>query len=253
MNDDVARHGSPARGGGAFPPTRHSVLADARSEDPQRRQRATDALVTAYWRPVYKYVRLRGHASPEDAEDLTQGFFAAALEKAFFDGFDPARGRFRTFLRTCLDRYLGHARTAARRQKRGGNLRLLSLDFASAEGELGPEPAAREEALEDFFHREWMRGVFHAALSALEAQATRRGRAEAFSIFRAYDVDGAEGERPTYAALATAFAVPATQVTNHLAWARRELRKRVLEVLLASTASREEYEMAVRDILGGRG
>jgi RNA polymerase sigma factor (sigma-70 family) len=245
-NDDTAS-------GGAFPKTRHSVLRAVGSPDPAARQRAWAALVSSYWRPVYKYVRLRFHVPPPDAEDLTQGFFARALEKNFFAGFDPQRGLFRTFLRTCLDRHVGHARRAGRRKKRGGGKTVLSLDFVGAEGELGEEPPATEEALDAFFHREWLRGVFHEALLKLEDHAQASGRAMAFAVFQRYDIDGPDApRRATYAELAAELDLPVTQVTNHLAWARRELRRLVLLALAASTASREEYEMAVRDLLGVR-
>src|SRR5512140_2459237 len=72
----------------AFPGTRHSIVAAIRSGDANDRRSAFDALVTAYWKPVFKYVRLKWHASPDDAADLTQGFFLRAFEKDFFAGFD---------------------------------------------------------------------------------------------------------------------------------------------------------------------
>jgi RNA polymerase sigma factor (sigma-70 family) len=237
--------------GGAFPPTRHSVLRAVRSDDEVSRGRAWDALVESYWRPVYKYIRLRFRVPSEDAEDLTQSFFARALEKDFFAGFDPERGRFRTFLRTCLDRHVGHARRASRRKKRGGGVVCLSLDFAGAEGELGPEPARTEAAYEEFFQREWLRGVFQAAVAQLAVRAQAAGRGVAFALFQRYDIEGPDADaRPTYAELAVEHGLPVTQVTNHLAWARRELRRVLLETLAASTASRAEYEAAVRDLLG---
>ena len=245
LPDDTAARG------GAFPPTRHSVLRAVRSDDEVSRGRAWDALVESYWRPVYKYVRLRFHLAPEDAEDLTQGFFVRALEKDFFADFDPARGRFRTFLRTCVDRHVGHARRADRRKKRGGGAVCLSLDFAGAEAELGPEPAANESAFEELFQREWIRGIFQAAVSKLEAHAQTSGRSVAYALFRSYDIDGPDAARkPTYAELAREHGLPATQVTNHLAWARRELRRLLLETVANSTASRAEYETAVRELFG---
>ena len=86
-----------------FPATRHSMVAAIRSGQPEIRRSAFDTLVVAYWKPVFKYLRLKWHAPEEDAADLTQAFFLRAFEKAFFDGFDPQRARFRTYLRTCLD------------------------------------------------------------------------------------------------------------------------------------------------------
>ena len=76
-----------------FPATRHSMVAAIRSEQADVRRSAFDTLVTAYWKPVFKYLRLKWHASAEDAADLTQAFFLRAFEKAFFADFDPRRAR----------------------------------------------------------------------------------------------------------------------------------------------------------------
>ena len=235
----------------AFPQTRHSLLLAARSRDPEERRRAFDVLAASYWKPVYKYLRLRWRAAPEDAEDLTQGFFARAFEKGFFDHFDPARARFRTFLRTCLDAHAANARAAARRLKRGGAAVTFSLDFASAEGELQRQPAAADTDMEEYFHREWVRSVFALAVDALRRQSEARGRGSAFEVFRRYDLDDADREeRPTYAALGLALGLPATQVTNHLAAMRREFRRLVLESLREQCASEEEFRAEARALLG---
>ena len=79
-----------------FPATRPSAVLAAQSADATERERGLAALAEAYWKPVYKYLRVRFRESNADAEDLTQGFFARALEKDFFDGYDSARGSFRT-------------------------------------------------------------------------------------------------------------------------------------------------------------
>src|SRR6266545_8142728 len=106
----------------AFPLTRRSVVRAAASADPETRRRAFEALVAAYWRPVYKYLRLEWSAPGEDAEDLTQGFFARALEKGFFDRFDPSRSRFRTYLRTCLDGFVANAQGIVHRDLKPENV-----------------------------------------------------------------------------------------------------------------------------------
>jgi RNA polymerase sigma factor (sigma-70 family) len=235
--------------GPAFPPTRLSVLLAARSDDVEERRRAFGVLVASYWRPVYKYLRLRWHASPEDAEDLTQGFFARAFEKGFFDRFDPARARFRTFLRTCLDAHAGNARAAARRLKRGGAARTLSLDFAAAEGELRRQPAAPDTDMEEFFHREWVRSVFGLSVDALRRRCEARGRTAAFEVFRRYDLEEGE-DRPTYAELGRALGLPVTQVTNHLAAMRREFRGLVLDALREQCATDAEFRAEARALLG---
>jgi RNA polymerase sigma factor (sigma-70 family) len=122
--------------GDAFPLTRHSVVAAAQGRDPEERSRAMDAITNSYWRPVYKYVRLRWRVEREDAEDFTQDFFFRLLEKEFLASYDPAKGKLRTFLRTCIDRLFMNQLRDAHRQKRGDAAVHISLDFEEAEHEL---------------------------------------------------------------------------------------------------------------------
>jgi DNA-directed RNA polymerase specialized sigma24 family protein len=114
---------APSRG---FPDTSWSAVLGVRSADEAVRARSLEAVAQVYWKPVYKHVRLRWGRVPEDAQDLTQEFFSRALEKGFFDAWDPARGKFRTFLRVCLDGFLANEAKAAGRLKRGGTCRSNS-------------------------------------------------------------------------------------------------------------------------------
>src|SRR3954464_14112259 len=124
-----------------FPATRHSIVAAMRSPSPADRRAAFDTLVTAYWKPVFKYVRLKWAASPDEAADLTQGFFLRAFEKDFFAGFDPSRARFRTYLRVCLDGHVANARKADARLKRRWGVTLISIDVGEADPELRQQAA----------------------------------------------------------------------------------------------------------------
>ena len=119
----------------AGPRTRHSAVLAAQSTDLIERERGLAILLETYWRPAYKYVRIRFGESNEDAKDLTQSFFMRALEKDFFDGYDPEKGSFRTYLRTCLDRFVANEMKAAGRAKRWPGAPPLPLDFEGAEGE----------------------------------------------------------------------------------------------------------------------
>jgi hypothetical protein len=89
-------------------------------------------LCQVYWPPLYGYLRSRGHC-PEDAQDLTQGFFVCLLERRSLRLADPARGRFRSFLLTALKRYVVNAHEHATAVRRGGRMTTLSLDFEEAE------------------------------------------------------------------------------------------------------------------------
>jgi len=226
------------------------MVEGARSLDPEERRRAWERVVQAYWKPAYVYLRVRRGASAEDAEDLTQGFFARAFEKRFFDGFDPARARFRTFLRTCLDGYAANERAADQRLKRGGGAIMLPLDFATAERDLPPSSLAGEDP-DAVFHREWVRAVCAEALEVVRRRCRESGRDLALAVFERCDLsDLADADRPSYAALAAEFGIPLTQVTNLLASARREFRGAMLETVRARTASDEEFAEEARRLLG---
>jgi RNA polymerase sigma factor (sigma-70 family) len=234
----------------AFPSTRHSIVAAIRSERSDVRRSAFDTLVTAYWKPVFKYVRLKWHATAEDAADLTQGFFLRAFEKDFFAGFDPSRARFRTYLRTCLDAFVSNARKADARLKRGGGVTLIPIDVDEAERELRDQAVNAIDDFDAYFHREWLRSLFASAAARLRAVCIERGRAGRFSVFEQYDLAGEDVERPTYAELARRLGLSATDVTNELAAARREFRRLVFEVLREQCATDEEFEVESR-ALGG--
>lgn len=236
---------------GRFPVTRQSVILAARSPDPQTRGQALDTLAASYWRPVYKYLRVRWKTSIEDAQDLTQGFFAEALEKGFFDRYDPARARFRTFLRACLDGFVSKQWQSAHRQKRGGGVRHLSLDFEDAEGELRQLEVADGLDMEVYFHREWVRHLMGLAVEALRRLCEAEDKRAHFALFERYDLEGPDAvERPSYAGLAAELGLPLTQVTNHLAWARRRFRALLLEALREATGSDEEFRAEARQLLG---
>lgn len=224
-----------------FPATRHSIVAAIRSERTEVRRSAFDALVHAYWKPVFKYVRLKWHASPDEAADLTQAFFLRAFEKDFFAAFDPTRARFRTFLRTCVDRFVANVRQAEGRLKRGGGAIVVPIDLPEAERELALQARHAVTDFDAFFHREWLRSLFATAATQLREACAARRRPQRFAIFEQYDLAADEGERPSYGELARRFGMSATGVTNELAAARREFRRLVLAALRDQCASDEEF------------
>lgn len=237
----------------AFPLTRRSVVIaiSAPGADPEVRRQAWEALVASYWKPVYKVLRMRWRLEREDAEDWTQEFFASALAKGTFERYDPAKARFRTYLRTCLDGFAANERKAARRLKRGGGQAPLSLDFEGAEEELRRHGAGEGLDVEEYFHREWVRALFGLAVDDLRQWAERTGKQVHFRLFEQYDLEGPDApERPSYGELAAEHGLPVAQVTNYLAAARRELRRLILERLRELTATEEEFRSEARLILG---
>jgi len=236
-------------GEAAFPLTRHSIVDALKAEDAAERERAFAALVDAYWRPVYKYLRLRWRLDPADAEDATQSFFARAHERDYFAKFDAARARFRTFLRTCVDGFAANERQAAHRLKRGGGAEHVSLDYATAEAELAG--AAPPDDYDRFFAREWVRAIFTTSVDELRQACEQDGHAVRFAIFERYDLSEREEARSlSYASLATELGLTTSQVTNNLATVRRQFRAIVLERVRALTATDAEFRDEVRDLFG---
>ena len=157
---------------GSFQRHAGQLIVAARSAEPEERQRALEVLIAAYWKPVYKYIRLRWGKDSEEAKDLTQDFFFRLLEKDFLARYDPQKARLRTFLRVCVDHLIANEDKASRRLKRGGDLQFLPLDFESAEGELRQIEIPSPDWIEDFFEREWVRSVFSLSLERLSRNAT---------------------------------------------------------------------------------
>ena len=244
MRDDA---NSPRQGN--FPATRWSLIVAARSVEPCVRQRALDILIAAYWKPVYKYIRLRWEKDNEQAQDLTQEFFFHLLEEDFLIRYDPQRARLRTFLRVCIDHLIINEAKAAQRLKRGGGAQILSLDFESAEGELRQMDIPSRDSMEDFFEREWVRSIFSLSLERLREECQQRGKAMHFRLLEFYDVDEA-GKEFTYEEVARQFSLKPSDVTNYLAYARREFRRVVLEQLREMTGSEEEFRREARTLLG---
>lgn len=235
----------------AFPETHRSVVLAARSSDPEERARALDTLVRAYWRPVFKHVRIKWRADNSRAEDLAQGFFAAALEKGWLERFDPTKGRFRTFLLTCLDAFAANELRAAQRLKRGGGVATVPLEGEGEDGAPRENEIRDPRDLEAEFQREWARSLFTLAVDALRSRCRDTSKEVAFTLFERYDLEGSDApERPSYATLAEELGLPVTQVTNHLHWARREFRAAVLVTLREITASEAEFRAEARALLG---
>ena len=222
-----------------FPTTRRSVVQALGSEDAQERTRAFDTLVAIYWKPLYKFARMTWNRSPEDAEDLTQAFFARVFEKESLAGFDAKKAAFRTYLRTLFERHAANENKAAQRIKRGGT--TATIDFEEAEAELTAAPDASPE---DLFYRDWVKSVFAVAIARMREQVS----SDQFSIFEAYDLS--DDREVSYRELAARFGVRETTVTNHLSAARRKFREAVLDTLRDATATDEEFRSEARALLG---
>ncbi|MEZ5318972.1 MAG: sigma-70 family RNA polymerase sigma factor [Vicinamibacterales bacterium] len=228
--------------------TQRSVLERIRSADADVRRTAFGDLAEGYWRPSYHYLRLHWRLEPEAAEDAVQAFFTVAFEKGYVEKYDPDKARFRTFLRTCLDRFVQNRRKAERTLKRGGDAQKLSLDFPGAEHELALVADRDHSDPDRFFHDETVRALFGRAVDAMRRSCEAEGKPQVFRVFELHDLR--PGPDTSYASVAAACGLTASQVTNYLHAARRRFRETALAHLRALVATEEEFRAEAREIFG---
>jgi DNA-directed RNA polymerase specialized sigma24 family protein len=197
-----------------FPVTHRSVLERVRSSDHEIRRAAFDDLAVGYWRPSYHYLRLHWRLSPETAEDVVQAFFTIAFEKRYIDRYDPAKARFRTFLRTCLDRFVQNYRKAERAEKRGGRQTMLSLDFPGAEQELAARASREVSDVERFFHDETIRSLFARTVDAMQRAYDTEGKPAVFRVDERHDL------KPTPDVSSASVAEELDLTTAQVTWSR---------------------------------
>jgi len=165
---------------GAFATTHWSVVVRAGDSQSPEAGAAMERLCRAYWYPLYCFVRRQGH-SHEDASDLTQAFFALFLEKRYLKCVDAALGKFRTFLLASMKHFLANEWDKSRTLKRGGGVRVLSLDDTTAEERYALEPVEHTTP-ETLFERRWAETVVSVVLERLAAEA-EENRFEALKVF----------------------------------------------------------------------
>ncbi|MEM7307293.1 MAG: sigma-70 family RNA polymerase sigma factor [Planctomycetota bacterium] len=225
-------------GASRFLTTRWSLVLAAGSTDPVA---ALDELCATYWRPVLRFVEHSGYGT-EDARDLTQGFFAAFLERRDVEGLDPARGRFRSYLLAAVRNFLANEREREGTLKRGGGVRVRSLRSPQAEDEAGLLPAdARTPEAE--FERQWALAVLRRALERLRVEQESKGRGALFEQLKPALSGGApEGGHAAVAAELGQTAV-AVKVAAH------RLRRRYGELLLEEVARTVDTPQEIEDEL----
>ncbi len=176
-----------------FATTQWSQVLAAKDGGETHARQALETLCSAYWYPLYAYVRHQGY-DPDEARDLTQGYFAELLDKDFLQDVDPAKGRFRSFLLASLRHFVSHERDKAGAQKRGRGAETLSFDTKDAETRFEIEPI---ETLtpEQLFERRWAMTVLERAMNTLERESAEGGGLEQFERFKPY-LTGQEPHQP---------------------------------------------------------
>jgi RNA polymerase sigma factor (sigma-70 family) len=227
-----------------FASTRWSLVVAAGQRDAPESAAALASLCHLYWYPLYAYARRR-LPTAEDAQDLTQAFFARLLEKDYLRQADRQRGRFRSFLLTAFKHFLAHEQERANAQKRGGGRKALPLDFPDGERRFRREPG-HEATAEALYERGWALTLLEQALARLREEQIDAGKERLFGCLKE-TLTGADAPRP-YADIAAELgtSVEAIKVLVH------RLRRRYGELLRAEIAqtvtTAEEVEAELRDL-----
>ncbi|HEY7515677.1 MAG TPA: sigma-70 family RNA polymerase sigma factor [Vicinamibacteria bacterium] len=174
-----------------FATTSWTTVLAAQGASSTAARAALEVLCGVYWYPLYAFVRLQGHDA-EEARDLTQAYFAELLEKDYLADYDPARGRFRAFLKVSVKNFLSKERDKAQAWKRGGRTRTFSLEAPDAEGRYRYEPVDRLTP-EEIFERRWALTVLARALGRLREEQAEANRAKEFERLEGFLSGQGEG------------------------------------------------------------
>ncbi len=236
--------GSPPRGQW-FATTHWSVVLAAGEGSSAKAADALEKLCRTYWLPLYAYVRRKG-SGPEDAQDLTQEFFACILEKNALSRARRERGRFRSFLLTSLQNFLVHEWERARAKKRGGGNRPLPWDPLSAESRYQLEGAS-DLTPDKAFERRWALTLFQQALARLREEFTAARKGEQFEELKGLLSDEAgEGE---YAGIAARLGMTTAAVTVAVHRLRKRYRQLVREEIAHTVTSPTEIDDEMRYLI----
>lgn len=229
-------------GQSGFATTHWSVVLAAGNQASPDYTRALSALCETYWYPLYAYLRRRGY-DRQQAEDYTQDFFAALLERQGLGKADPRLGKFRSFLLASLKNYLADEWGRKQAQKRGGGIKVSSLDFDDGDTRYGREPADDLSA-EKLFERSWAQAILAQALARLKAEFTTEGKEDLFEHLKTY-LTAQEGPyRDTAAAMN--MTEGAVKVAVHRL--RRRYGELVRNEIAQTVANPEQIEEEMNDL-----
>ena len=222
---------------GQFDKTRWSMVLEAMQSRAPGALQALAELSRRYWPPLYSFARRRGR-SPEDAQDLVQGFFEHLIDKRGLATVDRSKGRFRSFLLASFQNFMAAEIRTARAEKRGGRAELIRLDWRDAEARLVFEPEDRLTP-ETLYDAQWALLLLRRATERLQQEQGAKGKGETFQILKGFLGGAGGGCVPvvTYEEAARTLGVGVPAVTTNI----HRLRQRHRELV------REEVERTVLD------
>jgi len=245
-----------------FSATGLSLVAALRHSDAEVRHKAFARLVSIYWKPVYKYLRVRWGVPKKTAEDLTQEFLTTVLSDSCARSRESDLATFRSQVRLCVDTF---ARDHFKSSFDGrGMTPVFSLNFERAESELSSapsdgwrisrlpgeklEPAHQGDDPDELFHRECVRALFHDAIDEFERQCGTK-EWQKFEVFARFALDPPI-QRPTYSTLSIELGLTTEQVVTFLESARDEVRALALQKLAGVCATDDEFQREASYLFG---
>ena len=231
-----------------FAPTRWSLIVAARDGPSPEARQALSQLCEVYWYPLYAYIRRHGRTA-DQAQDLTQEFFARLLERDFLGAADPERGRFRAFLLASCKNFLANEHDRAAAQKRGGGRAPASLSVEGAEERYHREPS-HDLTPERAFERRWALTLLDRTLGRLREEFTARGKGGVFDGLRHYLV-GDRGPPQGRAAADLGMSVGALKVAVHRM--RQRYRELLREEIAQTVGGPDEVEQEIRELFAALG
>jgi len=224
-----------------FVTTHWSVVLAAQEELSPESTQALSEICRTYWYPLYAYVRRKGY-SVDDAQDLTQEFFARFLEKNYLGSVDRKKGKFRSFLLASLEHFLAKEWTRAHRLKRGGGQTIIAWDGCDPEERYRLEPADRLTA-EHLYERRWALTVLEQAMNAAGAEYAAAGKQPLFEELRPF-ISGEDDVSYSDLAAKLSMSEGAVRVAVH------RLRQRYAECVRAEIAKVVQRPEEIEEELG---
>jgi RNA polymerase sigma factor (sigma-70 family) len=250
LNHPMPRHASDVAGNATtdhqwFATTHWSVVLSAGQASSLRVSESLEKLCRSYWPPLYSYIRRQGQG-PEEAQDLTQAFFAKLLQKNFWARADPQKGRFRSFLLTALRHFMADERDRGRTAKRGGGMSFISLDEQASE-QCFLQGLDQNLTSEQQFDRQWAATVLEQARSKLRQECVASGKLGLYD--RVSLVDGRSESTLPLAVIAQQLGMSVSAVKSAVSRLRVRYGEFVRQEVAHTVSSPAEIEAEIRHLL----
>lgn len=240
-----SEQGGKPHAGGRFGTTQWSLVVAAQDEASPRAEEALARLCYLYWYPLYAFIRRQGY-SADEAQDLTQGFFARFLEKGYLRDVHREKGRFRSFLLVACKHFVAKERDCARALKRGGGQELVPIDREAAEGRYRREPS-HDLTPDRLYQRQWALTLLDQVRLRLRAELVASGRADRFDRLKVF-LTGDEGSE-AYAAAGRDLGLSEGAVKVAVHRLRRRYRKLLRESIAETVNGPAEVDGEIRQLM----